>query len=120
MTPDDAPRRSRNRALWLVRLATAGSVAAALGVTWAFGNLAEAFFSGKSPAPPAPPDVPNAAAPVQSQRPVAVTIVQHPAQPPTGATAPQPPAQNPAPPAAAPPPAPPPPPVCHSTPSKPC
>jgi hypothetical protein len=114
---DDSQRHSRNRAVWLVRLITAGTVSAALALTWGFANLAEAFFSGKTPAPQPPPKVPVAAAPVQQPRPVIVTVVQHPYQPqaPSRSTAPQPPAKAPV---AAPPP--PPPPVCHSTPSKPC
>lgn len=111
---DVSQQRSRNRALWLVRFVTAGTVGAALGLTWGFGVLAEAFFSGKPPAPPAPPKIPVAAVPVQQPRPVVVTVVQHPGPPP-GWTAPQPPAAAPG---AAP--APPPPPVCHATPSKPC
>jgi hypothetical protein len=114
---ESGQRHSRNRALWLVRLVTAGSVGAALGLTWAFAGLAEAFFSGKPPAPAPPPQVPVAAVPVQKPRPVVVTVVQHPYQPqaPSRSAAPQPPAKAPV---AAP--APPPPPVCHSTPSKPC
>lgn len=113
---DNDQRRSRNRALWLVRLVTAASVTAALGLTWGFGVLAEAFFSGKPAPPPAPPKIPTAATPVQAQRPVVVTIVQHAGPPPSStSTAPQAPGSAPA---AAP--APPPAPVCHSTPSKPC
>lgn len=108
---------SRNRAIWLVRLATFAGVSGAFGLTWGFSNLAEAYFSGKPPAPPPPPRVPTAAAPVQKAPPVITTVVHHPGQPPasTGGTAPRPPGQAPAP---APPP--PPAPVCHSTPSKPC
>ena len=116
---EESARRSRNRAFWIVRLATLGSVGGALGLTWGFATLAEAYFSGKPPAPPTPPQVPVLAAPVQGSRPVITTIVHHPGAAPVPApgrsAAPQPPAQ---PPAAAP--QPPPAPVCHSTPSKPC
>jgi hypothetical protein len=122
-------RRTRDIAIWLVRLSTFVSAAAALGLTWAFSGLAQAYFSGKPPAP-APtvvPAVPVAAAPVQQPPKVEQTIVHHPsaavgagaprapgpAAP--GAAAPRPPSSGPAPP-----PAPPPPPVCKSTPSKPC
>ena len=116
---EDSQRRSRNRALWIVRLATAGSVGGALGLTWGFATLAEAYFSGKPPPPSAAPQVPVSAAPVQQPRPVITTIVHHPgavaAPTPVRGAAPQPPAQAPV---AAP--QPPPPPVCHSTPSKPC
>ncbi|HET7338558.1 MAG TPA: hypothetical protein VFK22_03340 [Candidatus Dormibacteraeota bacterium] len=113
---DDEQRRSRTRGLWLVRLVTAGTVGAALALTWGFGVLAEAFFSGKPPAPPPAPKIPVAAVPVQQPRPVVVTVVQHPGPPPGYvSTAPQPPGSAPG---AAP--APPPPPVCHATPSKPC
>lgn len=108
--------RARNRAIWTVRLATAASVGGALGLTWGFANLAEAYFSGKPPSPPAPPTVPKLAAPVQHRPPVVTTIVHHKGQPPAPAAgAPRPPTSVPG---AAPPP--PPPPVCHSTPSKPC
>jgi|SRR5579864_3231971 len=110
----------RNRAIWIVRLVTFGGVAGALGVTWGFANLADAYFSGKPPAPPTPPAIPKQATPVQKAPPVTTTIVHHPYQPGAGTSggggsAPAPPAQGPA----APPP-PPPPVVCHSTPSKPC
>ncbi len=103
----------RDRAILVVRLATAAGAAAALGLTWLFGNAAEAYFSGRTPAPPPPPKVPVAPAPVQQPRPVVTTIVHHPA----GAAQ-----SGPRPPAAAPvaAPAPPPPPACHSTPSRPC
>ena len=111
----DVQARSRSRGIRLVRLATAGSVAAALSLTWGFGQLAEAYFSGKPPAPPAPPDVPNKATPVQKAPPVVVSVVHHSGPPPQGSVAPRAPSR---PPGAAP--APPPPPVCHSTPSKPC
>jgi hypothetical protein len=116
------PARTRDRAIWIVRLATFGGVASALGLTWLFSGLAQAYFSGK-PAPTAalvPPQVPAEAAPIQKPPTVVQTVVHHPYQggsrPPAPAgAAPRPPAQGPA---AAPPP--PPPPVCHSTPSKPC
>ena len=116
-----AERSTRTKAIWVVRLATFGGLAGALGLTWAFSNLAEAYFSGKPPAPPRPPQVPLAAAPVQKPPAEVVTVVHHPAPvrgvapAPAGGAAPRPPAQGPAPP-----PPPPPPPVCHSTPSKPC
>jgi hypothetical protein len=112
----------RDRAVWIVRLATLGSIGGAVGVTWGLSNLAEDYFSGKPPAAPIPPRVPVAAAPVQKPPPVIQTIVHHsyvpgPQAPASsgGGSAPRPPAQGPAPP-----PPPPPPPVCHSTPSKPC
>jgi hypothetical protein len=123
-------RATRDRALWMVRLATFGSAAGALGLSWVFSDASQAYFSGK-PAPssaPVVPAVPVAAAPVQAAPPVIQTVVHHPYQgsgykapapaaggSAAGASAPKPPAQGPA----APPP-PPPPPVCHSTPSKPC
>jgi hypothetical protein len=111
---------TRDRAIWFVRLVTLGGVGGALGLTWGFGALAEAFFSGK-PAAPLVPHVPVAAAPVQKPPPVIVSIVHHPYGPgasapsKSGGTAARPPATKPAP-------APPPPPkaICHSTPSKPC
>lgn len=114
--------RTRDRAIWIVRLATFGGVASALGLTWLFSDLAQAYFSGK-PGPIAavvPPKLPVEAAPVQKAPTVIQTVVHHPYQggsraPAPAGTAPRPPAQGPAP---APPP--PPPPVCHSTPSKPC
>lgn len=107
---------TRDRAIWIVRLATLGGAAGALGLTWLFSGMAEAYFSGKPPAPPAPPAVPVAAAPVQKPAPVITSVVHHPYQPgATSGTAPRPPARAPG---AAPPP--PPPPACHSTPSKPC
>jgi hypothetical protein len=113
--PEEA---TRDRAILVVRLATLGGAAGALGMTWLFSNLAATYFSGKVPVAAAPPEVPVAAAPVQKPPPVVQTIVHHPYRPgsnPSGGTAPRPPAKGPA---AAPPP--PPPPVCHSTPSKPC
>ena len=68
---------TRDRAIWIVRGATVGGLAGALGLTWGFSNLAEAYFSGKQPAAPAPPSVPVAAAPVQAQRAVVTTVVHH-------------------------------------------
>jgi hypothetical protein len=116
----------RDRAILIVRLATFGGVASAVGLSWVFADLAEAYFSGK-PAEPtrvAPPVVPVKAAPVQKPPTVIQKIVHHPYQggggtggpaaAPVGA-APRPPASGPGP---APPP--PPPPKCKSTPSKPC
>lgn len=109
---------TRDRAIWFVRLVTLGGVGGALGLSWGFAALAEAFFSGRPPAAPVP-YVPVAAAPVQKAPPVIVSVVHHAYKPgqqaPTATRAPNPPAQKPAP-------APPPPPkvVCHSTPSKPC
>jgi hypothetical protein len=111
---------TRDRAIWFVRLATFGGAASALGLTWLFSGMAEAYFSGKpAPAPvPVPPVVPVAPAPVQQPPAVIQTVVHHPYQ--GGSKAPAPAAPRPpaGAPAAAPPP--PPPPVCHSTPSKPC
>jgi hypothetical protein len=118
-------QRTRDRAIWIVRGATFGGLVSALGLTWGFSNLAEAYFSGKQPAPPAPPSVPVAAAPAQGTRAVVTTVVHHPyaggyvgtstaggtttgGTTTSGGTAP----------VAAP--APPPPPACVSTPSKPC
>ncbi len=107
---------TRDRAILIVRLATAGGLAGALGLTWLFTNLAEAFFSGKAQPVPLPPVVPVAAAPVQKAPPVIQTIVHHPGTAPSkSGAAPRPPSQGPV---AAPPP--PPAPACHSTPSKPC
>ena len=120
-------QKTRDRAIWIVRGATLGGLATALGLTWGFSTLAEAYFSGKQPAPPAPPAVPVAATPVQAAREVVTTVVHHPyvggyvgsagpassgggAPASSGGSAPAP--------AAAP--APPPPPACVSTPSKPC
>jgi len=114
--------RTRDRAIWIVRLATFGGVVSALGLTWFFSDLAEAYFSGKPALKAAvvPPKVPVEAAPIQKPPPVIQTVVHHPYQggstaPAPAGAAPRPPVQGPA---AAPPP--PPPPVCHSTPSKPC
>ena len=112
---------TRDRAIWIVRLATVSGLASALGLTWAFSNLAEAYFSGKQPAPPAPPSVPAAAAPVQQARQVITTVVHHPysggyvGASSGGSTASS--GGGTAPVSAA---APPPPPACVSTPSKPC
>jgi hypothetical protein len=115
------PEQTRDLAIWIVRLATFGGVASALGLTWLFSDMAQAYFSGQ-PAPTSPsipPKVPIEAVPVQKAPPVVQTVVHHPYQgsraPAPAGSAPRPPAQGPA---AAPPP--PPPPVCHSTPSKPC
>jgi hypothetical protein len=114
---------ARDRAIWVVRLAAFGGAAGALGLSWLFGGLAEAYFSGKSPtalAPSAPAEVPVEGAPVQQPPTVVQQVVRHPYQPgsqapaPAG-SAPRAPGQAPAP-ALAPPPAP----VCNSTPSKPC
>jgi hypothetical protein len=107
--------RSRRRGIRIVRLATAGAAAGALSLAWGFGQLAEAYFSGKPATPAPPPVIPKEATPVQKPPPVVVSVVHHSGPPPGGAGAPRPPSQ---PPGAAP--APPPPPVCHSTPSKPC
>jgi hypothetical protein len=115
---------TRDRAILISRLATIGSAAGALGLTWLFSNLSADYFSGKPAAavtPPPPPKVPVAAVPVQAPPAVIQTVVHHPYQgrsapaPAPAGAPPQPPGQNPAPP-----PPPPPPPVCHSTPSKPC
>ncbi|HUZ88096.1 MAG TPA: hypothetical protein VNF26_14210 [Candidatus Baltobacterales bacterium] len=109
---------TRDRALWIVRLGTLGGVVSALGLSWLFSGLAQAYFSGKLPAPPSSvtATVPVAAAPVQTTPTVVQTVVHVPygAPAPSGST-PGPPSQGPA---AAPQPAPPP--VCYSTPSKPC
>ena len=114
--------QTRNKAILIVRAATFAGAVAALGITWLFSNLAEAYFSGKPVTAHAspPPQVPVAAVPQQAPPTVVKTVVHHassggqPAAPVSG-PAPRPPAQGPAP---APPP--PPPPVCHSTPSHPC
>ena len=121
-------RRTRDLSIWLVRLSTFGSAAGALGMTWYFSGLAQAYFSGKPPAP-APtvvPAVPVAAAPVQAPPKVEQTVVHHPTSAAGGGRAPAAPAAPaagaPRPPSSGPgpAPAPPPPPVCKSTPSKPC
>lgn len=111
--PEEA---TRDRAILIVRIATFGGLAGALGLTWLFSNLAESFFSGKAPPVPIPPAVPVAAVPVQTAPPVIQTVVHHVGYPPSsGGSAPRPPSQGPG---AAP--APPPPPACVSTPSRPC
>jgi hypothetical protein len=109
-------KRSRNRAIWTVRLLTMAGVGGALGLTWGFANLADAYFSGKLPVPPSPPNIPKLAAPVQKPPPVITTIVHHHGSATGSSSGP------PRPPTSAPgaPPAPPAPPVCQSTPSKPC
>jgi len=122
MPDQKSEKRTRDLAIWLVRLSTVGSAAGALGMTWYFSGLAQAYFSGKPPAP-APtvvPAVPVAAAPVQQPPKVDQTIVHHPSSAAGApgapvAAAPRPPSSGPAAP-----PAPPPKPVCKSTPSKPC
>ncbi len=89
--------RSRNRAIWTVRLVTLAGVGGAVGITWGFAGMAEAYFSGKPPAPPAPPEVPQAATPVQQAPPVVISVVHHPGQPPASSgAAPRPPAAAPA------------------------
>ncbi len=103
----------RDRALLLVRGTTLVSVAGALGLTWLFSGFAEAYFSGRTPAPPQP-HVPLAAAPVQKPPKVIQTVVHKPYGTGPGQTV-RPPSQAPG---MAP--APPPAPVCHSTPSRPC
>ncbi|MFI5282678.1 MAG: hypothetical protein ACHQ0J_06055 [Candidatus Dormibacterales bacterium] len=119
-----AEQSTRDRAIWIVRVATLGGLTSALGLTWAFSNLAEAYFSGKQPAPPAPPAVPAAATPVQVARQVITTVVHHPysggyvGSTSGGGAAAAPASSGGSAPAAAP--APPPPPACVSTPSKPC
>ncbi len=108
----------RDRAILGVRLGTAGVLLGALGLTWVFATLAEAFFSGKPPAAPPVPSVPQLAAPVQAAPKIVVKVVHHQGNSPTGGTTnPRPPSS---PPKAGNPPPPPPPPGCHSTPSKPC
>src|ERR1700730_11196320 len=71
---------ARDRAILVVRLATFGGATSALGITWLFSNLAEAYFSGKpaSAHPSPPPQVPVAAAPKQQPPPVVQTVVHHP------------------------------------------
>jgi len=124
MATKQPEQSTRDRAIFIVRGATLGGLVGAFGLTWVFSNLAEAYFSGKQPAPPAPPTVPVAAAPVQKAPTFVTTVVHHPYVagyvPGTttggGTTAPAPPAGGG--PVTAP--APPPPPACVSTPSKPC
>jgi hypothetical protein len=109
---------ARDRAILIVRLATFGGVASALGLSWLFSNMAEAYFSGKPPAPTAaaPPEVPVAAAPVQKAPTVVQKVVHHSGWPPgTAGSGPRPPNQGPGAALLAPPR-----PVCHSTPSAPC
>jgi len=121
LSPEPAARSSeqatRDRALLIVRFATFGGVAGALGFSWLFSNLAYAYFSGKPPAAPGvapPPEV--AAAPVQKPPTVIRKVIHHSGWPPgTAGSAPRPPYQGPG---LAP--LPPPKPVCHSTPSLPC
>jgi hypothetical protein len=121
LTDKKPEQAARDRAILVVRLAAFGGAAGALGLSWLFGGLAEAYFSGKPPtalAPSAPSQVPVEIAPVQQPPTVVQHVVHHPygsqAPAPAG-SAPRPPGQGPA---AAPPP--PPAPVCNSTPSKPC
>jgi hypothetical protein len=114
-------RANRDRAILVVRLATFGGVVSALGLSWLFADLAEAYFSGKplQPTQEAPPTVPVAAAPVQKPPPVIQRVVHHPygapGAPAGAGSGPRPPSTGPAPAPPAAPPA-----VCHSTPSKPC
>jgi hypothetical protein len=111
---------TRDRAILVVRLATFGGVISALGLSWVFADMAEAYFSGKPPQPTqtVPPTVPVAAAPVQKPPAVIQRVVHHPYG---GPVAPAPSGPGPRPPSTGPAPAPPSaPPVCHSTPSKKC
>jgi hypothetical protein len=111
----------RDRAMGLVRRATVGGVGGALGLTGIFSIAAAATFSGKPVAaqhPPAPPQVPFAAVPVQAPPRVVVHVIHHPAQGWSNAAGPRAPGSAPAPGAA--PGFPPAPPACHSTPSRPC
>src|SRR5579864_6630946 len=78
---------ARDRAIFIVRLATFGSLAGALGLTWLCTNLAEAFFSGRAPAAQLPPTIPLAAAPVQAAPPVIRTVVHHAGYPPSSGAA---------------------------------
>src|SRR5579864_4526812 len=74
--------QTRDLAIWIVRLATFGGVASALGLTWLFSDMAQAYFSGQ-PAPTSPsvpPNVPVEAVPVQKAPPVVQTVVHHPYQ----------------------------------------
>jgi hypothetical protein len=120
---------TRDRALQLVRRATLGGVATALGLSGIFTAVAAHTFPGQPVAKPLPrvvPSVPVAAVPVQGAptTPVVIDDVRHhPAQGYSGApvvssgTVPRGPGQAPvAAPAFPPAPAP----VCHSTPSHPC
>ena len=106
---------TRNRAILGIRTGTAAAVFAAVGLSWLFAILAEDYFSGKPPATPPVPQVPQLAAPVQKAPPVVTTTVHKTGYPPSS-TGPGPRPPGTAPGAAPPPPAP----VCHSTPSKPC
>jgi hypothetical protein len=121
LTDKKPEQAARDRAILVVRLAGFGGAAGALGLSWLFGGLAEAYFSGKPPTALAPSvlsHVPVETAPVQQPPTVVQQVVHHPygSQAPAAAgSAPRPPGQGPAP-APAPPPAP----VCNSTPSKPC
>jgi hypothetical protein len=121
LTDKKPEQAARDRAILLVRLAGFGGAAAALGLSWLFGGLAEAYFSGKPPTALAPSvlsQMPLETAPVQQPPAVVQQVIHHPygsqAPAPAG-SAPRAPGQAPAP-ALAPPPAP----VCNSTPSKPC
>lgn len=119
-----AEQATRDRAIWFVRLGTLGGLVSALGLSWLFADMAQAYFSGQ-PAPkpaPLPPVVPVAAIPVQKPPTVIQSVVHHPYQGGSRApAAPRPPAAGaPAPAGAGAAPPPPPAPVCHSTPSKPC
>ena len=69
--------RRRDRALWIVRLATLGSVTGALGMTWGFYNLSADYFSGKPAPAPTPPPVPVQGTPVQTAPTVVTTVVHH-------------------------------------------
>ena len=71
---------SRDRAFWIVRLATLGGVASALGMTWVFSNLGAAYFSGKPAVAQAPSPVPVEAKPVQARPTVVVKVVHHASQ----------------------------------------
>lgn len=109
---------TRDRGILTIRLATVGGVLGAVGLTWMFSDMAEAYFSGKPAPTPAPPKVPAAPAPVQATPEVVTKVVHHAYAGPavsSGYSAPR--APGAAPGAA---PAPPPPPACHSTPSHPC
>jgi hypothetical protein len=107
---------TRDRAIIGIRAGTVAAVIGSLGLAWLFGVLAEGFFSGKTPATPPVPQVPQRAAPVQQAPKVIQVIVHHSGYPPSSTGG------QPRPPSSAPgtAPAPAPPPACHSTPSKPC
>lgn len=110
---------TRDRAMLIVRVATFGGMAGALGFSWLFSNLAYAYFSGKTPAVPIaapPPEVAVAAVPIQKPPTVIRKVVHHVGWPPGAVSSgPRPPYQGPGWG-----PLPPPKPVCHSTPSLPC